>query len=160
MELDGNDEGDEIQVRGPLTQPFAQPALNDPATPVKTNLARQPLPCPIYALIQSRSMYVSAPRALLGNKPVPKPPIRPRRAPQAALKDLTGGSTVPRVFIGGKFFGDGDFTAKSASDGTLQKRLEAVKCNMSEVPGSNPTGSRGDLNAPKGPSQGGHTGKH
>ena len=67
---------------------------------------------------------------------------------------------MPRVFIGGKYFGDGAAVAKAASDGSLQKKLESVQCNMSEVPGSNPTGSRGDLNAPKGPSQDGHTGKH
>ena len=44
---------------------------------------------------------------------------------QDALKDLTGGRSVPRVFINGKFIGGGDETAAAAADGSLQKLLEA-----------------------------------
>ena len=40
---------------------------------------------------------------------------------QAYLGELTGASTVPRVFVGGKFLGGGDDTARAAKDGTLVK---------------------------------------
>ena len=39
---------------------------------------------------------------------------------QAAL-GFTGATTVPRVFVGGKFLGGGDDTARAAKDGTLLK---------------------------------------
>ena len=42
---------------------------------------------------------------------------------QDALKDMTGGRSVPRVFINGKFLGGGDETAAAAADGSLQKLL-------------------------------------
>lgn len=75
------------------------------------------------------------------------------------MKSFTG-NKMPAVFIDGKFFGDDEMVSKAAKDGSLQKKLEDAMCNMSEKPGSNPTGSRGDLNAPKGPAMDGHTGKH
>lgn len=40
---------------------------------------------------------------------------------QAYLGKKTGASTVPRVFVGGKFLGGGDDTARAARDGTLVK---------------------------------------
>ena len=40
---------------------------------------------------------------------------------QAALGRITGATTVPRVFVGGKFLGGGDDTARAARDGTLVK---------------------------------------
>uniref|UniRef100_A0A7E4W6G9 Glutaredoxin domain-containing protein n=1 Tax=Panagrellus redivivus TaxID=6233 RepID=A0A7E4W6G9_PANRE len=42
---------------------------------------------------------------------------------QDYLLSITGGRSVPRVFIGGKFFGGGDDTAKAATDGRLEKLL-------------------------------------
>uniref|UniRef100_A0AC35U052 Glutaredoxin domain-containing protein n=1 Tax=Rhabditophanes sp. KR3021 TaxID=114890 RepID=A0AC35U052_9BILA len=45
----------------------------------------------------------------------------------AAIQDymqvLTGGRSVPRVFINGKFFGGGDDTAAAAKNGKLEKVL-------------------------------------
>ncbi len=43
---------------------------------------------------------------------------------QDALLDITGGRSVPRVFIGGKFLGGGDDTAAAAANGTLEKLLK------------------------------------
>uniref|UniRef100_A0A914EJ16 Glutaredoxin domain-containing protein n=1 Tax=Acrobeloides nanus TaxID=290746 RepID=A0A914EJ16_9BILA len=43
---------------------------------------------------------------------------------QDYLNELTGGRTVPRVFIGGKFFGGGDDTEKAWKTGELEKRLK------------------------------------
>ncbi|KAI1702209.1 glutaredoxin domain-containing protein [Ditylenchus destructor] len=43
---------------------------------------------------------------------------------QDYMKDLTGGRSVPRVFIGGKFFGGGDDTAAAKANGTLEKALK------------------------------------
>ena len=40
---------------------------------------------------------------------------------QSYLGQKTGASTVPRVFVGGKFLGGGDDTARAAKDGTLVK---------------------------------------
>ena len=40
---------------------------------------------------------------------------------QAILGKITGATTVPRVFIGGKFLGGGDDTARAAKDGSLVK---------------------------------------
>jgi len=40
---------------------------------------------------------------------------------QAVLGKITGATTVPRVFVGGKFLGGGDDTARAARDGTLVK---------------------------------------
>ena len=40
---------------------------------------------------------------------------------QSYLGTKTGASTVPRVFIGGKFLGGGEETARAARDGTLVK---------------------------------------
>ncbi|PNH10932.1 Protein tesmin/TSO1-like CXC 2 [Tetrabaena socialis] len=42
---------------------------------------------------------------------------------QDALLEITGGRSVPRVFINGSFFGGGDDTAAAASNGKLQKLL-------------------------------------
>ena len=41
------------------------------------------------------------------------------------MKKLTGGRSVPRVFIGGQFVGGGDETAAAHRDGKLQALLEA-----------------------------------
>ena len=40
---------------------------------------------------------------------------------QSYLGKKTGASTVPRVFVGGKFLGGGDDTARAARGGTLVK---------------------------------------
>jgi len=45
---------------------------------------------------------------------------------QDYLGSITGGRSVPRVFINGKFFGGGDETAAAHKKGTLQKTLEAA----------------------------------
>ena len=42
---------------------------------------------------------------------------------QAALGQMTGASTVPRVFINHKFLGGGDDTAAAAANGTLKRLL-------------------------------------
>ena len=41
------------------------------------------------------------------------------------MKKLTGGRSVPRVFIGGQFVGGGDETVAAHRDGKLQALLEA-----------------------------------
>lgn len=46
---------------------------------------------------------------------------------QNYLKQLTGASSVPRVFINGQFVGGGDDTQRLDSNGELSKRLE--ECN-------------------------------
>merc|ERR1711994_321308 len=43
---------------------------------------------------------------------------------QEFMKKLTGGRSVPRVFIGGKFVGGGDETEAAHRDGKLQALLE------------------------------------
>ncbi|KAI8463439.1 MAG: thioredoxin-like protein [Monoraphidium minutum] len=45
---------------------------------------------------------------------------------QDALLEVTGGRSVPRVFIGGTFIGGGDDTAAKAASGELQGLLQAV----------------------------------
>ncbi|CAL8462606.1 g2139 [Coccomyxa elongata] len=45
---------------------------------------------------------------------------------QDYLMQLTGGRSVPRVFIGGRFIGGGDDTVKLKQSGQLQKLLEDV----------------------------------
>uniref|UniRef100_A0AC34RTJ7 Glutaredoxin-1 n=1 Tax=Panagrolaimus sp. JU765 TaxID=591449 RepID=A0AC34RTJ7_9BILA len=45
---------------------------------------------------------------------------------QDYLASITGGRSVPRVFIGGKFFGGGDDTAAALKNGTLEKKLSEV----------------------------------
>ena len=42
------------------------------------------------------------------------------------MKKLTGGRSVPRVFIGGNFVGGGDETEAAHRDGKLQALLEAA----------------------------------
>ena len=44
---------------------------------------------------------------------------------QDALLGITGGRTVPRVFINGKFYGGGDETAAGSKNGEIKKKLEA-----------------------------------
>ncbi|KAK0422029.1 hypothetical protein QR680_007320 [Steinernema hermaphroditum] len=48
----------------------------------------------------------------------------------AAIQDymaqLTGGRSVPRVFIGGQFLGGGDDTVAAKKNGTLEKKLAEV----------------------------------
>lgn len=44
---------------------------------------------------------------------------------QDALLVLTGGRSVPRVFVNGQFIGGGDDTAAKARDGSLVKLLTA-----------------------------------
>jgi glutaredoxin len=45
---------------------------------------------------------------------------------QDALQQITGGRSVPRVFIAGKFIGGGDDTAAKQSSGELLKLLQAA----------------------------------
>lgn len=45
---------------------------------------------------------------------------------QDALLDVTGGRSVPRVFVGGRFIGGGDDTAAKASSGELLRLLKAA----------------------------------
>jgi len=45
-------------------------------------------------------------------------------AVQDYLLSVTGGRSVPRVFIGGKFFGGGDDTAAAKKSGALEKLLK------------------------------------
>ncbi|KAL3101250.1 hypothetical protein niasHT_028006 [Heterodera trifolii] len=45
---------------------------------------------------------------------------------QDFLKELTGARSVPRVFIGGSFFGGGDDTVTGLKNGTLEKQLKAA----------------------------------
>lgn len=45
---------------------------------------------------------------------------------QDALLEATGGRSVPRVFVGGKFIGGGDDTAAKAASGELQVLLKDV----------------------------------
>lgn len=45
---------------------------------------------------------------------------------QDYLLQLTGGRSVPRVFIGGKFIGGGDDTVRMKKSGELQKLLADV----------------------------------
>ena len=42
---------------------------------------------------------------------------------QDALLEITGGRSVPRVFIGGKFFGGGDDTVAALKSGKLEKAI-------------------------------------
>jgi len=42
---------------------------------------------------------------------------------QDYMKQITGGRSVPRVFIGGKFIGGGDETMTAHKSGNLQKML-------------------------------------
>ena len=44
---------------------------------------------------------------------------------QDELMKITGARSVPRVFIGGKFIGGGDDTARMANNGELEKLLKA-----------------------------------
>ena len=45
---------------------------------------------------------------------------------QAELKKITGASSVPRVFIGQKFFGGGDDTVAASRNGTLESLCKAA----------------------------------
>uniref|UniRef100_A0A1I7ZVT3 Glutaredoxin-1 n=2 Tax=Steinernema glaseri TaxID=37863 RepID=A0A1I7ZVT3_9BILA len=45
---------------------------------------------------------------------------------QDYMGQLTGGRSVPRVFVGGKFLGGGDDTVAAKKNGTLQKKLADV----------------------------------
>ncbi|GAX73785.1 hypothetical protein CEUSTIGMA_g1236.t1 [Chlamydomonas eustigma] len=45
---------------------------------------------------------------------------------QAALGEMTGAKSVPRVFVGGKFIGGGDDTARMAGNGELKNLLTSV----------------------------------
>ncbi len=45
---------------------------------------------------------------------------------QDYLQQLTGGRSVPRVFIGGKFIGGGDDTVRMKKSGELQAKLADV----------------------------------
>ena len=45
---------------------------------------------------------------------------------QSALGELTGGTSVPRVFIGGVFLGGGDDTVAAAKNGSLENKCKAL----------------------------------
>uniref|UniRef100_F1L2H3 Glutaredoxin-1 n=2 Tax=Ascaris TaxID=6251 RepID=F1L2H3_ASCSU len=45
---------------------------------------------------------------------------------QNYLMSITGARSVPRVFIGGEFFGGGDETAAAKQSGILENKLRAV----------------------------------
>ena len=49
------------------------------------------------------------------------------------MKKLTGGRSVPRVFIGGKFLGGGDETEAAHREGKLQALLEAAGALQTET---------------------------
>ena len=44
---------------------------------------------------------------------------------QDIMATMTGGRSVPRVFVDGKFIGGGDETVAAAADGTLAKLIGA-----------------------------------
>jgi glutaredoxin 3 len=46
---------------------------------------------------------------------------------QDALKIVTGGRTVPRVFVGGEFIGGGDDTVEKGQSGELGRLVQAAK---------------------------------
>lgn len=46
---------------------------------------------------------------------------------QAALGQLTGGTSVPRVFINSEFIGGGDDTERMANNGQLATKLKAAQ---------------------------------
>ncbi|GFE53641.1 glutaredoxin [Babesia ovis] len=46
------------------------------------------------------------------------------------FKETTGAATVPRVFIGGKFYGDCSKTAAAHESGELRKILEDAGCKL------------------------------
>ena len=43
---------------------------------------------------------------------------------QDYMQSITGGRSVPRVFVKGKFYGGGDETAAGARSGDLKKKIE------------------------------------
>lgn len=45
---------------------------------------------------------------------------------QDYIGELTGARTVPRIFIGGEFFGGYDDLNKARKDGVLQQKLKAI----------------------------------
>ncbi|KAG5186638.1 thioredoxin-like protein [Tribonema minus] len=45
---------------------------------------------------------------------------------QQALKGVTGSSTVPQVFVGGKYIGGGDDTARKQQNGELVQLVTAA----------------------------------
>ena len=45
---------------------------------------------------------------------------------QNYMREITGGRSVPRVFIGGKFIGGGDETAAADKSGKLQGMLQSA----------------------------------
>ncbi|KAJ9526971.1 hypothetical protein QJQ45_025320 [Haematococcus lacustris] len=70
---------------------------------------------------------------------------------QDAFKELTGGSSVPRVFVGGKFLGGGDDTARMAENGELKQLLQAegvlyALSKMSSIASRAPSSSLGLAN--------------
>lgn len=93
-----------------------------------------PLSPPLPLLLLPNSLLACLPRFLLtspSQRPLllspPHPQLENRAdcdAMQDALLDITGGRSVPRVFINGKFLGGGDDTAAAASNGTLEKLLQ------------------------------------
>jgi len=42
------------------------------------------------------------------------------------MQKMTGGRTVPRVFVGGKFVGGGDDTVALAASGELKRLFESA----------------------------------
>lgn len=55
----------------------------------------------------------------------PNPPGEPSSNEiQAFLGKITGGTSVPRVFVNGEFIGGGDDTAQKAASGELKQLIE------------------------------------
>merc|ERR1712062_321490 len=46
---------------------------------------------------------------------------------QDALLKITGGRSVPRVFINGEFYGGGDETAAGCKNGSFQKKIKNLR---------------------------------
>jgi glutaredoxin len=83
-----------------------------------------------------KRLLLTAPLPSVGDtSPPPNPRINPHlqieNEPncddiQDALQQVTGGRSVPRVFISGKFIGGGDDTAAKQASGELLKLLQAA----------------------------------
>jgi glutaredoxin 3 len=87
--------------------------------------------CPSVPILTPPNSQRSPRRQSSTDRPPPLSPSQLEDRPdcddiQDALLEITGGRSVPRVFVGGEFIGGGDDTARKAGNGELEALLKAV----------------------------------
>merc|ERR1711862_975043 len=80
---------------------------------------------PVFVISKTYCPFCTMAKEALKNYAIPQDKIKIMEI-QNYMSQLTGGRTVPRVFIGGECIGGGSETSAMAQSGELERRIQAA----------------------------------